>query len=227
MSLIRTTFVGYTPASRFRPTDRRSGPVLGAASAHRDVPDLGIAKEHRHLAARLDPVAGVLEDEVLAVAVPVELPPPRDGTTTVVSQEPLAYSGTSADLVVRIAISPGQPGLNALTVDMASTQRPAPAAVVAVSVRLMKPGGAITLALRRISAERYYGSAQLPSVADLRVTVDVTRDGAVRTVPIATTSAATAILISRSRPPMHPRATAEARARRCSRWARPRHCMIH
>jgi hypothetical protein len=67
-------------------------------------------------------------------------------------------------------------------VDVASTQRPAPAPVAAVSVRLTGPGAATTITLRRIGAERYYGTAQLSSVQNLQVAVDVTREGARRTV---------------------------------------------
>lgn len=126
---------------------------------------------------------------LLAVAVLVESPPPLNATTVAVSQEPLTYSGTSGDLVLRVAVSPGQPGLNAVTVDVASTQRPAPAAVTAVAVRMTKPGdGAIKL--RRIADGSYYATVRLPSVDDLRVSVDVARGPTRRTVLAPWVSAA-------------------------------------
>lgn len=94
---------------------------------------------------------------LLAVAALVGSVPPRSTSTAQPASAPPTLLGSAQDALVSLTASPGRPGLNAFTVEVSSTRRPAPAAVT--DVRLALPGATVTL--RELESGRWFGSGQL------------------------------------------------------------------
>jgi copper transport protein len=106
----------------------------------------------------------------LAAAAPARGPawgPPRPVLA-------LTLPAQSADLIAGVTVRPNRPGRNVFTVQVASSRRPAPAPVTAVSLRL--PGAGV-VDLRPFGPDRYLGVGYLPSPGAARGAIVFRRSG--------------------------------------------------
>lgn len=121
---------------------------------------------------------------LLAAGILVETPPPRTAAPAAVSS--VGRSGTVADLVVSLSMTPGRAGTNGVTVLVASGRRPPPAPIGGVTLDLGDGSGPV--ALPEIAPGRYAGTAELPSAgAVVRAAVAIRRGGARLAVPLTWT----------------------------------------
>jgi methionine-rich copper-binding protein CopC len=132
------------------------------------------------LAARLRfrrlAVAGVTA--VVLVAALVLVLPDRSVRPPAVASP--VRSGTVADLVVSVSVTPNRPGINGFTVRAASNRRPAPAPIDGVALSL----GDAAVALQEVEPGRYVGTGTVQRPGDLRLVTVISRAGARLLVPV-------------------------------------------
>ncbi|MCA9985654.1 MAG: copper resistance protein CopC/CopD, partial [Anaerolineales bacterium] len=101
---------------------------------HRPVSNFPLRLRNFPKVASFELAVGLL---VLLVAGLLTAAPTAHGPAFVPREEiPEALSGTSADIVVNLAIKPNRPGQNIIDLRVASSRRPAPAPIARVIVRL-------------------------------------------------------------------------------------------
>lgn len=111
--------------------------------------------------------------------------PPRPAPLVSAAPAGATSSATRADLIVTVEATPNQPGMNGFTVLAASSRRPPPAAIDAVTLELAGGDGAgDSLRLGQVEPGRYFGTTELDRAGPLRVIVVVQRDGKRLTVPV-------------------------------------------
>jgi copper transport protein len=154
--------------------------AVGAVSARR------VHAAGRPLTIRLLTLeAGVGVALLVAVALLAETPPPRDQAGAPVV-EAVSRSGQVDDLVVSVSVSPNLPGPNGFAAVVASSRRPAPAAVDSVTLLVGSAGpAAATVQLRPTGADRWFGTTDLDVAGPAQVEVVVVRAGHRLTVPLA------------------------------------------
>ncbi|MEU9742507.1 copper resistance protein CopC [Micromonospora chersina] len=154
---------------------------------------LGLASAlrlHRRSAARpAAPSRGLLAAEAAAGVVLlllagalVETPPSRQSTALDAGATTVTRSGSVADVVVSVSVTPNRPGTNGFTLLAASSRRPPPAEIEDVTVELDR--GPIAVPLREIEPGRYFGTGDLPGPGAVQATVVIQRGGARLTVPL-------------------------------------------
>lgn len=181
--------------------------ATGAASARR-------WRGGRTRSGERRPRSSVLGAELLAGAVVLlaaallgDLVPARSAATSA-ARTGTASSATSAaartsavaastlhgDLVVTLSASPGRIGVNGFTATVASTRRPAPAPVTAVTLALQQAGRSDEVTLRPVAPGRWFGTGVLTGsdplrvaprqAPELHVVVGVGRGGSVTPLPL-------------------------------------------
>jgi copper transport protein len=123
---------------------------------------------------------------LVAVGVLLESVPARGQVTNPVPPAATTVetaSGSVADLVVTVSVTPNRPGVNGLTVLAASSRRPPPAPIESVAVEL--GGDAQAVALREVSAGRWFGTGSLDQPGSLRLRAVIRRAGKRLAVPLA------------------------------------------
>ena len=144
---------------------------------------LGLASARRWHAGR-SPVRHVVAAEavlgaglLVAVAVLADTPPARGGTAGAPGR---SDSTTVADLLVTVSAAPNQPGANGVTVLIASSRRPPPAPVSAVTLDV----GGRTIGLTPVGTGRYFGTVDFagPGTASLHAALQ--RAGQTLTVTV-------------------------------------------
>jgi len=101
---------------------------------------------------------------LVAVAVLTNTPPARGGLTGSAGQ---SRSASVADVLVTVSAAPNRPGSNGVTVLVASSRRPPPAPVTAVTLY------GVTLA--PVGADRYFGTVELPRYGAVPLTAVLQR----------------------------------------------------
>jgi len=97
-------------------------------------------------------------------------------------------AATVGDLVVTVSAAPNRPGLNELTVQVASSRRPPPAPIAGVQLAgVPLVAGAGPLPLQLTAPGVYIGTGRLPAAGPARVTVLVRRAGQRLAVPMSWT----------------------------------------
>ena len=119
-----------------------------------------------------------------AAGLLAETAPPRTAAPAVPLAEPQAYDTTVDDLVVSVSATPNRPGVNGFTVLAASSRRPPPAPIDAVTLKLGRSGESGTLPLRQIEPGRYFGTGRLDSAGPITITAVVRRAGERLTVTV-------------------------------------------
>ena len=126
--------------------------------------------------------AAFLAAAVLASSVPArgrEFAPPTAPTA-------IERSSSVEDLLVTLSATPTRVGTNTFTVLVASSRRPAPAPVSAVTLEVRNGGGAPeTVALVRVRSDRWFGTAALAETGRSQFAVDVQRASKRLRVPFA------------------------------------------
>jgi copper transport protein len=148
----------------------RGGRVLRVAASRRVLaPEVGAG------------LAVLLAAAVLASSAPARGPQFRAPQPAVATSR----SGEMRDLVVSMTGSPGRIGTNAFTALVASWLKPAPAPIDSVALEIGQAGGGPTrtVELRRVDADRYFGTADLRTPGRMRITVVVRRGGERITLP--------------------------------------------
>jgi copper transport protein len=103
---------------------------------------------------------------LIAVAVLVDTPPARGGAGDAAAQ---SRSASVADLVVTVSAVPNLPGTNGVTVQVASSRRPPPAPVSAVTIEGAR--------LAPVDAGRFFGTVELARLGAVPLTTVVQRGG--------------------------------------------------
>jgi hypothetical protein len=127
-------------------------------------------------------VAVLVAAAVLADTPPVITPP----AAAAGAQTTRTVFGSVEDLVVSLAVTPDRPGVNGFTVVAASSQRPAPAPIDGVTLRMAPAtdGAAPTvLKLQPAADNTYFGSTTVTQTGAWRATVAISRAGERLTVP--------------------------------------------
>jgi copper transport protein len=101
---------------------------------------------------------------LVAVAVLANTPPARGGLTGSAGQ---SRSATVADLLVTVTAAPNRPGSNGVTVLVASSRRPPPAPVSAVTLYGIR--------LAPVGADHYFGTVELPRYGAVPLTAVLQR----------------------------------------------------
>jgi copper transport protein len=101
---------------------------------------------------------------LIAVAVLANTPPARGGLTGSAGQ---SRSASVADLLVTVTATPNRPGSNGVTVLVASSRRPPPAPVTAVTLYGVR--------LTPVAADRYFGTVEWPRYGAVPVTAVLQR----------------------------------------------------
>lgn len=101
---------------------------------------------------------------LVAVAVLANTPPARGGLTGSAGQ---SRSATVADLFVTVTAAPNRPGSNGVTVVVASSRRPPPAPVSAVTLQGVR--------LAPVGPDRYFGTVELTRYGAVPLTAVVER----------------------------------------------------
>ncbi len=128
-------------------------------------------------------VAVLVAAAVLADTPPANTPP----AAAAGPQTTRNVFGSVQDLVVSLAITPDRPGVNGFTVVAASSQRPAPAPIDGVALRMAPATDGATptvLRLQPTAENTYFGSATISQIGAWRATVDIARSGERLTVPM-------------------------------------------
>jgi copper transport protein len=112
-----------------------------------------------------------------AAGLLAETAPPRTVTPAAPLAKPPAYDTTVGDLVMSVSATPNRPGSNGFTVIAASSRRPPPAPIDAVTLKLGRSGESATLPLRQIEPGRYFGTGRLESAGPITITAVVRRAG--------------------------------------------------
>ncbi|MET8909563.1 copper resistance protein CopC [Micromonospora sp. NPDC004551] len=153
--------------------------LVSALRLHGRVAARPAAPSRRLLAAEAAAAVVLL---LLAGAL-VETPPSRQstaldaGATTAVTR-----TGSVADIVVSVTVTPNRPGTNGFTVLAASSRRPPPAEIEDVTISLDR--GSTAVALREIEPGRYFGTGDLSEPGAVQGTVVIQRGGARLMVPL-------------------------------------------
>ena len=103
--------------------------------------------------------------------------------TSRVAASPSIRDGRSDDLMVSVSVVPNRPGPNGFTVEVASSRRPAPAAVQEVALSYPDAGSA-AVQLADVGEGRFFGTATLGPATFVPLLVTVRRGGAEVSVPI-------------------------------------------
>jgi copper transport protein len=132
--------------------------------------------------------AGVGALLLVAVGVLLETVPARGPAAAGVAAAAAATetgSGSVADLVVTVSVTPNRPGMNGFTVLAASSRRPPPAPVEDVELELSRDAGGGAVALRPVGPGRWFGTGRLDRTGRLRLTTVVQRGGKRLAVPLS------------------------------------------
>ena len=116
---------------------------------------------------------------LLAQAPPASAPPPDtapDATQTL--------TGSAADLVVSVAVTPNRPGVNGFAVLAASTRRPAPMPIDELTLEIALDGLPLNLSLQQVEPGRYFGVANLRTAGPMHMAVVLHRAGSLHRVPL-------------------------------------------
>jgi copper transport protein len=154
-----------------RRLDRRGRPVRAPGGA---APSRRLIIAEASVGAVLLAAAGLL----------AETAPPRTAAPAVPLAGPQAYDTTIDDLVVSVSATPNRPGINGFTVLAASSRRPPPAPIGAVTLKLGGSGEPGKLPLRQIEPGRYFGTGRLDSAGPITITAVVQRAGERLTVTV-------------------------------------------
>jgi copper transport protein len=103
---------------------------------------------------------------LIAVAVLVDTPPARGGISAAAGQ---SRSASVADLLVTVSAAPNLPGTNGVTVQVASSRRPPPAPVSAVTVQGAR--------LAPVGSGRFFGTVELSRYGAVPLTTVLQRGG--------------------------------------------------
>jgi copper transport protein len=103
---------------------------------------------------------------LIAVAVLVDTPPARGGTVDAAGR---SHSASVADLVVTVSAAPNLPGTNGITVQVASSRRPPPAPVSAMTVQGAR--------LAPVGPDRFFGTVELAHYGAAPLTTVLQRGG--------------------------------------------------
>jgi len=122
---------------------------------------------------------------LVAVGVLVESPPARGPATAAAAPAAPTVSGSVADLVVTVSVTPNRPGVNGFSVLAASARRPPPAPVDGVSLELPGGGDASSVALQQVAPGRWFGTGRLGQPGPLRLKAVVRRGGNRLAVPLS------------------------------------------
>ena len=136
--------------------------------------------------------AGVGALLLVAAAVLTANPPARQTPSVASPTTSKTVSGSVADLVVSVSITPNVPGVNGMTVLAASSRRPAPAPVDGVTLVLSRGQGTSVVALDQVEAGRYFSTSSLDAAGEWQVTAVIHRAGKTLNVPMHWSVAAAA-----------------------------------
>jgi copper transport protein len=115
----------------------------------------------------------------------VETAPSRvSATPRPAAQTDVTRTGSVADLVVSVSVTPNRPGANGFTIVAASGRRPEPAPIESVTLDLAGAAGTDRLALQEIEPGRYFGTGNVAGPELVRATVVVHRAGVDLTVAV-------------------------------------------
>jgi copper transport protein len=131
--------------------------------------------------------AGVGALLLVAVGVLLETVPAR-GPATAAPAAPATTetaSGSVADLVVTVSVTPNRPGVNGFTVLAASSRRPPPAPVDRVELRVLGGRDGRAVALRQVAPGRWFGTGRLDHAGRLRFTTVIRRAGKRLSAPLS------------------------------------------
>jgi copper transport protein len=132
--------------------------------------------------------AGVGALLLVAVGVLLETVPARGPATAAAPAAPATTetaSGSVADLVVTVSVTPNRPGMNGFTVLAASSRRPPPAPVEGVELKLVRGGDGSAVALQQVAPGRWFGTGRLDQAGRLRLTTVVRRAGKRLATPLS------------------------------------------
>jgi copper transport protein len=152
--------------------------------------------------------AGVGAVLLVAAAFLADTAPPRptdvENAAAASAAGPASQGGTISDLVVSLTAGPNRPGVNGLTVLVASSRRPPPAPVTSVTLTFKETGRTPTdVRLREIEPGRYFGAGNFSHPGSVNVTAVIRRGGEVLPIAFIWTVESEAA----SAPPPQPRST--------------------
>jgi copper transport protein len=164
--LLVTGGLGLANAARLhgRGPARRRGSARGAAPR---APLRGLLA--------VEAVVGVLL--LLVVAVLAESPPAPQRTDAAAPAATVTRTGSAADLVVSVSMTPNGPGVETFTVLAASTRRPPPAPIDDVALEIATEGATTSVPLAQIAPGRYLGTGDLDAGSPVRLAAVVHRAG--------------------------------------------------
>jgi copper transport protein len=119
-----------------------------------------------------------------AAGLLAETAPPRTAAPAPPLAKPRAYDTIVGDLVVSVSATPNWPGANGFTVLAASSRRPPPAPVDAVTLKLGRSAEPGAFSLRQIEPGRYFGTGRLDSAGPITITAVIRRAGERLTVTV-------------------------------------------
>jgi copper transport protein len=123
---------------------------------------------------------------LLVVGVLLESAPARGAVRPAAAPAPAAAetgSGSVADLVVTVSVTPNRPGMNGFTALAASSRRPPPAPVESVALELARGGDSSAVVLQQAPG-RWFGTGRLDQGGSLRLEAVVRRAGQRLAVPV-------------------------------------------
>jgi copper transport protein len=132
--------------------------------------------------------AGVGALLLVAVGVLLETVPARGPATAAAPAVPTTTetaSGSVADLIVTVSVTPNRPGVNGFTILAASSRRPPPAPVDNVELKVLQGRDGIAVALRQVAPGRWFGTGRLDRAGRLRFTTVVRRGGKRLSAPLS------------------------------------------